>query len=75
MGKFAVTNTLVKPTDTLEKFEKKVKKAQIDESLDPKKITQFLDELDKKEGAWGCEACIEVRELLEQCMCEGGEES
>ena len=61
MSKFVVRETVMKPRDTIEKFEKKVKKA----TLDPKKVAKFIDELNCKEGYWGIERCEEIRAYLE----------
>ena len=66
MSRFVVTKTTVKANDTLEKFEKKVKKASLDATLDAKKVAKYLDELDKKEGVWGVERCCDIRSFLEE---------
>jgi hypothetical protein len=66
MSTFAVTKTVVKPTDTVEKFEKKVKNAK----LDTKMVAKFLEEIDRKEGVWGSDRCFEIRDYLEGYDCE-----
>jgi len=84
MGKFAATKTYVKETDTLEKFEKKVKKALDAPEQNTPAITKLIDELDKKEGVWSQaatpeevtlrqERCCKLRDDLESCVC-GAEE-
>lgn len=66
---FTITKTTVKATDTIEKFEKKVQQAKLNE----KKITMYLTELDQKEGVWGVENCTFIRNYLEKYTIEGGE--
>ena len=61
MSKFAVTVTKMTATDTIEKFEKKVRA----NPLTAETVAKFLTELDCKEGIWGIERCSEVREYLE----------
>ena len=63
MSKFNVTVTKMTANDTIERFETKVKAA----NLDATKIATFLHELDCKEGVWGIERCSEIREYLEKC--------
>jgi len=69
MSKFQVTVTQVKATDTVEKFTKRVLKANLNE----KSIAKYLKELDNKEGAWGFEKCCEIRDYLESFDAETDE--
>ena len=61
MGKFSVTVTKVKATDTVDKFIEKIMKAKLTEAS----IAKYLDELDRKESAWNFEKCTEIRTYLE----------
>jgi hypothetical protein len=63
MTGFIVTETVMKPGDTLAKFEKKVKNAK---NLDAAMVQKFLTELNAKEGHWGIEESSDIRAYLEE---------
>ena len=61
MNSFVTKETIMKPTDTLANFEKKVKATKMNQKM----VVTFINELNCKEGVWGIEECAGIREYLE----------
>ena len=62
MSKCNVTVTTVAAKDTIERFEKKVYATPLTKET----VAKLIHELDCKEGVWGVERCLDVREYLEE---------